>query len=106
MTICLRRREFIAGLGGAVAWPLSALAQRPAMPVIGLLHSGDPAANADLAAAFRNGLREAGYIEGQNVAIEYRWAHNDDNRLPGLINDLVRRQVTVIAATGNTPTRV
>ena len=86
----IRRREFIAGLGGAAAWPLVARAQQ-ALPVIGFLHSGDPGADADLAAAFRNGLREAGYIERQNVAIEYRWARNDNSRIPSLIDDLVRR---------------
>jgi putative ABC transport system substrate-binding protein len=76
------------------------------MPVVGFLYSGDPNADADLAAAFRNGLREAGYIEGQNVAIEYRWARNDHSKLPEMIDDLVRRRVAVIAATGNPATRV
>ena len=102
----MRRREFITLLGGATAWPFGAVAQQPGLPVVGFLHVGDPAADADLAAAFRNGLREAGYIEGQNVAIEYRWARNNNSKLPEMIDDLVRRRVAVIAATGNPATRV
>jgi hypothetical protein len=83
MSICLRRREFIAGLGGAaVAWAvLTRAQQRRPLPVVGFLHPGDPAGDADVAAAFRNGLREAGYIEGQTVAIEYGWARYDNSRL-------------------------
>jgi len=102
----MRRRQFITLLSGAVAWPLTAHAQQPALPVVGFLHSGDPNVDADLAAVFRNGLREAGYIEGQNVAIEYRWARNNNSKLPEMIDDLVRRRVAVIAATGNPATRV
>jgi putative ABC transport system substrate-binding protein len=97
------RRDFIAGLGCAAAWPLAARAQQPAMPVVGYLSSSSPEANPHMLAGFRKNLSEVGFVEGRNVAIEYRWARNEYDRLPELAADLVRHEVAVIAAPNGTP---
>jgi putative tryptophan/tyrosine transport system substrate-binding protein len=101
----MRRREFIAGLGSAAAWPFAARAQRrPAMPVVGYLYRGSPRPNENLVAAFRKGMSETGYVEGRNVAVEYRFAEDHIDRLPELASDLVRQGVAVIATPGGTAT--
>jgi len=97
----MRRREFLGVLGAAaVAWPLAARAQQPTMPVIGLLDPRSPDALADRLRGFRQGLKETGFVEGESIAIEYRWADNQMDRLPALATDLVRRRVAVIAVPG------
>src|SRR5262247_3760561 len=103
MIATMKRREFITLLGGAAAWPLAARAQQPAMPVVGFVYPGAPELSAGVVAAFRKGLNETGFVEGRNVTVEFRFAYNDNARLPELVGDLVQRRVAVIATPASTP---
>jgi putative ABC transport system substrate-binding protein len=96
----LKRREFITLLGGAATWPLTAHAQQPAVPLIGFLNPTSSETRRELIAAFHQGLAESGYVEGRNLAIEYRWAKGQNNRLPAMAADLAQQRVTVIVAEG------
>jgi putative ABC transport system substrate-binding protein len=102
----IKRREFIAGLGSVAAWPVVAQAQQGTLPVIGFVDAGSADASAGWVAAFRKGLGETGYVEGQNVIVEYRWLEGQSDRLPALMADLVRRRVAVIATPGSTPSSI
>jgi putative tryptophan/tyrosine transport system substrate-binding protein len=100
----MQRRKFVKLMGGAaVAWPLAVRAQQPALPVVGFIRDGSADASAGFAAGFRKGLNEAGYVEGQNVTVEYHWLEGQSDRLPALVADLVRRQVAVIVTPGIVP---
>jgi putative tryptophan/tyrosine transport system substrate-binding protein len=96
----VNRRKFIAAVGGAVAWPLAARAQQPTVPVIGFLNSASLEAVADRVRGFRQGLKDTGYLEGESVAVEYRWSNGRVDQMPALASELVQRKVAVIAATG------
>jgi putative tryptophan/tyrosine transport system substrate-binding protein len=96
-------RDFVAGLGSVAAWPLTACAQQLAMPVIGVVSGRSSATDAPYVATFRKGLNESGYVEGQNVTVEYHWLEGQYDRLPALMADLIHRQVAVIATTGSVP---
>src|SRR5215510_16030438 len=98
----LKRREFLTLLGGAVAWPLAARAQQPAMPVVGFLYGGPADASTRYAAAFRKGLSDTGNVDGQNVVVEYHWLEGQYDRAPTLVADMARRRVAVIASLGGT----
>jgi putative ABC transport system substrate-binding protein len=102
----MRRREFIAGVGSLAAWPVVARAQQPALPVIGFVYIGSADASAGWVAAFRKGLGETGYVEDQNVTVEYHWLEGQYDRLPAVIADLVRRRVAVIVTDGGTAASV
>src|SRR5437879_7129703 len=102
----IRRRELITLLGGAATWPLAAHAQQPAMPVIGFMSARSPEDSAHLVAAFRRGLGESGFVEGQNVALEFRWARGQYDQLPALAAELVSRRVAVLVAVGGDPSAV
>jgi putative tryptophan/tyrosine transport system substrate-binding protein len=99
----VKRREFFVAVGAAIAWPLAARAQQPAMPVIGFLNHGSADGSVDRLRAFRQGLAETGHVEGRNLLIEFRWANNQIDRLPELVADLVRRRVSVIVTPASTP---
>ena len=102
----MKRREFIAGLGSTAAWPLAVRAQQPAMPVVGFVNSGSADGSEGYVAGFRKGLGETGYVEGQNVTVEYHWLEGQFDRLPAVMADLVRRRVAVLATPSNTAASV
>jgi ABC-type uncharacterized transport system substrate-binding protein len=104
MAIHIQRRDLIVALGGAAAWPLAARAQQASLPIVGVVSGRSRHADAPSAAAFHKGLNQSGYVDGQNVTVEYHWVEGQYDRLPGLMADLVRRQVNVIATTGNNTT--